>query len=191
MTDPQLSTQAAPPAPRRQFAIQTFTAVYDPVEDRIRLDALDAAGATQSVWLTRRIADQVVPVLAKDLEAKTPQGAPAKIMQSMSQERVRQVRQQASAAGRVTRAVQPEPQTPSWLCKAIHFKRVPKGLLVVLTDDASVDAMLPLIDANQRALLDILRATYRKAAWDMRVFPDWMRSDPTPPAGQGAKRVMN
>ena len=194
MTDPRLSLHSAsdtPPEPRRQFAVQTFTAIYDPVEDRIRLNAVDKAGVKQSILLTRRLMDQVIPVIAKDLEAKTPQGVPADIVQSMTQERVRQVRREASASGAVQRPVVREPETPDWLCRTIHFKRVPNGLVAVLTDDRSVDAVLPLAEVNLRALLDILRATYTKAGWDPRVFPEWMKAEQRPAAGLGVRIVMN
>lgn len=194
MTFPLLSVEAAseaPTGPRRKFSVQTFTSVYDPVEDRIRLNAVDGDGVKQSILLTRRLMDQVIPVIAKDLEAKTPQGVPAEIVQSMTQERVRQVRRAASASGAVAQPVQREAQTPDWLCKTIHFKRAPNGLVAVLTDDRTIDAMLPLAEANLRALLDILRATYARASWDARVFPEWMKAEQRPMAGQGARIVMN
>ncbi|WP_430464779.1 hypothetical protein [Tabrizicola sp.] len=176
---------------RFQFAIQAFTANYDPVEDRIRLNAIDGAGIKQSILLTRRLMDQVIPVIAKDLEAKIPQGVPADIVQSMTQERVRQVRREARASGAVPKPVAREPETPDWLCRTIHFKRVPNGLVAVLTDDRNVDAVLQLAEANQRVLLDILRATYRKACWDPRVFPEWMKLEQWPTVRQGARVVMN
>lgn len=51
MTDPTLmpAVADAAPEPRRQFAVQTFTAIYDPVEDRIRLYAMDKKGVKQSI----------------------------------------------------------------------------------------------------------------------------------------------
>ena len=53
------------------FAVQTFTARYDPIEDRICLNAVDATGAKQSIYLTRRLMDRIIPVVAKHLEEKT------------------------------------------------------------------------------------------------------------------------
>jgi hypothetical protein len=194
MADPHLSpnsTSSTPTPPRRQFAVQTFTASYDPVEDRIRLNAVDKAGVKQSILLTRRLMDQVIPVIAKDLEAKTPQGVPADIVQSMTQERVRQVRREASASGNVVRPVRREAEMADWLCRTIHFKRVPNGLVAVLTEDSTVDAVLPLAEANLRALLDIFRATYAKASWNPCVFPEWMKAEQGPSAGQGARIMIN
>lgn len=69
--------------------VQTFTARYDPIEDRIFLNTVDATGAKQVIYLTRRLMDQIIPVLAKHLEDKTPKGVPPDVVQSMTQERVR------------------------------------------------------------------------------------------------------
>jgi hypothetical protein len=193
MTEPTLmpAVDDAQPEPRRPFHVQTFTALYDAMEDRVRLNAVDKAGIKQSILLTRRLLDQIVPVIAKDLEAKTPQGVPAEIVQSMTQERVRQVRREASASGNVARPVQREVQTPEFLCKTVHFKRVPNGLVAVMTDDSTVDAVLPLAEPNLRTLLDILRATYAKASWDPRVFPQWLQAEQRAAVGQGRGIVVN
>jgi hypothetical protein len=43
------------PSEERPFAVQTFTARYDPIEDRICLNAVDAIGAKQAIYLTRRL----------------------------------------------------------------------------------------------------------------------------------------
>lgn len=100
--DQQQAGQAAvnPGPDRLLFQIQTFTARYDPAEDRLRLDAVDAKGRKQALWLTRRLADRVIPVLVSHLEGKTPDGIPADLAQGMSQSRARQARQTGDIAGR-------------------------------------------------------------------------------------------
>jgi hypothetical protein len=87
-----LDAGAEPGKARALFRIQTFTGRYDPVEDRLRLDAVDAAGGKQAIFLTRRLADRVIPVLVSHLEGKTPGGVPAELAQGMSQSRARQAR---------------------------------------------------------------------------------------------------
>jgi len=89
---------AEPGQARALFRIQTFTGRYDPVEDRLRLDAVDAAGGKQAIFLTRRLADRVIPVLVSHLEGKTPEGVPADLAQGMSQSRARQARQTDNTA---------------------------------------------------------------------------------------------
>lgn len=177
--------------PRCSFRVQTFTATYDAVEDRVRLNAVDSAGVKQAILLTRRMLDQIVQVIAKDLEEKTPQGVSAQVLQSMTQERVRQVRREASASGRSALPVVPEAQTPHWLCKKVNFMRVPNGIVAVFTDDSTVDAVLSLSEQNLRTLLDILRATYIKASWDLRGFPAWLWAEQRAAVGLGGQVRLN
>lgn len=72
------------PEDRLLFQIQTFTARYDPAEDRLRLDAIDAKGRKQALLLTRRLADRIIPVLVSHLEGKTPEGISADLAQGGS-----------------------------------------------------------------------------------------------------------
>ena len=164
------------------FAVQTFTARYDPIEDRICLNAVDASGAKQAIYLTRRLMDQIIPVVAKHLEEKTPKGVPAVVVQSMTQERVRQARKAESPA----EPVQAELDTPRWLCTTIQMSKQPSGLAVTLTGDTACRAQVPFADLHLRTVLDIFRNTYAKAGWDMRMFPDWLGPEQAA-AGQGCR----
>ena len=175
----------APPE-ERPFAVQTFTLRYDPAEDRIYLNAVDATGAKQTIYLTRRLMDQIIPVVAKHLEDKTPKGIPADLVQSMTQERVRQARKAEPPA----EPVQADLDAPRWLCTTILIQKRPAGLAVTLTGDAADKAQIPLADPHLRTVLDIFRNSYAKAGWDLRVFPDWLGSEQTA-AGQGAQIRLN
>lgn len=176
----------AAPSEERPFVVQTFTARYDPIEDRICLNAVDASGGKQAIFLTRRLMDQIIPVVAKHLEEKTPKGVPADVVQSMTQERVRQARKAEPP---------PEPvladlETPRWLCTTIQMQKQPAGLAVTLTGDAACKAQIPLADSHLRTVLDIFRNSYVKAGWDLRVFPEWLGSEQAS-AGQGAQVRLN
>lgn len=174
------------PSEERPFAVQTFTARYDPVEDRICLNAVDASGAKQAIYLTRRLMDQIIPVVAKHLEEKTPKGVPADVVQSMTQERLRQARQAETPAD----PVQVDAETPRWLCTTIRLQKQPAGLTLTLNGEVPTEAQIPLADPHLRSILDILRNSYAKAGWDPRVFPDWLNPKDTPP-GQGAQLRLN
>jgi hypothetical protein len=168
-------TVAAGRKGRALFRIQTFTGRYDPVEDRLRLDAVNAAGEKQSIFLTRRLVDRVIPVLVSHLEGKTPEGVPADLAQGMSQSRARQARQTAEA----TPAVATDAETPTWLCRTMHFQKADHGLTVIFTDDTQTDAVMPMAEANLRAVLDILLDLYTKANWPTEPFPEWMKPEAT------------
>ena len=173
-------------AEERSFAVQTFTARYDPIEDRICLNTVDAMGAKQAIYLTRRLMDQIIPVVAKHLEEKTPKGVPADVVQSMTQERIRQARQAETPAP----PVQTDPETPRWLCTTVQMSKQPAGLAVTLTGDAACKAQIPLADPHLRTVLDIFRNSYAKAGWDLRVFPEWLGREQAA-AGQGAQVRLN
>lgn len=151
------------------FQVLTFTVRYNSVEDRMILHVLNREGAKQGIFITRRLMDQLIPVFAKHLEENTPQGAPADWVQSMTQEQVRQQRQEQAPS----KTVEVDANVPHWLCKTIHINKQPAGLAVTLTDDAQYRVQLPLIEADLRTVLDIFRNSYLQAGWSVTVFPDW------------------
>ena len=185
----QRTGQAAiePGPDRLLFQIQTFTAHYDPAEDRLRLDAVDANGQKQALWLTRRLADRVIPVLVSHLEGKTPEGIPPDLAQGMSQSRARQARQTADTMP----AVVAESGTPTWLCRTIHVQKAQQGLNVIFTDDVSVSAVMPMVEANLRAVLDIFLELYTKAGWPSEPFPEWMKPEATLTVAPGQGHRLN
>ena len=183
---PQDLSSGASPEGERPLVVQSFTARYDPIEDRICLNTVDTSGAKQAIYLTRRLMDQIIPVVAKHLEEKTPKGIPADVVQSMTQERVRQARKAEPAA----QPVQADLKTPRWLCTTIQMQKQPAGLAVTLTGDADCKAQIPLADPNLRTVLDIFRNSYAKAGWDLRVFPDWLGPEQVA-VGQGAQVRLN
>jgi hypothetical protein len=180
-------TVAAGQKGRTLFRIQTFTGRYDPVEDRLRLDLVNAAGEKQSIFLTRRLVDRVIPVLVSHLEGKTPEGVPADLAQGMSQSRARQARQ----TGEATPAVAVDAETPTWLCRTMHFQTADHGLNVIVTDDTQVDAVMPMVEANLRAVLDIFLDLYTKACWPTEPFPEWIKPEATLTVAPGQRERLN
>ena len=53
----------------------------------------------------------------------------------------------------------------------MHFQKADHGLNVIFTDDTQTDAVMPMVEANLRAVLDILLELYTKANWPTRAFP--------------------
>ena len=160
------------PSEEHHFAVQTFTARYDPIEDRVCLNAVDVDGGKQAIYLTRRLMDQIIPVVVKHLEEKTPKGVPSDVAQSMNQERVREARKTALPA----EPVQVDLETPRWLCTTVQMSKRAAGLAITLADDTACTAQISLTDLHIRTVLDIFRTSYVKAGWDLRVFPDWLVS---------------
>ena len=63
------------------------------------------------------------------------------------------------------------------------------GVNVIFTDDVSVSAVMPMVEANLRAVLDIFLELYTKAGWPTEPFPEWMKLEATliVAPGQGAR----
>ena len=181
-------TVAAGRKGRALFRIQTFTGRYDPVEDRLRLDAVNAAGEKQSIFLTRRLVDRVIPVLVSHLEGKNPEGVPADLAQGMSQSRARQARQ----TGEATPAVAADTETPTWLCRTMHFQKADHGLNVIFTDDTQV----PMPSCRWS------KQTYARdwiSFWTctlgptgrLEPFPEWMKPEATVTLSSAQGRRLN
>ena len=58
-------------------------------------------------------------------------------------------------------AVVGQSETSIWLCRTIHVQKARQGLNVIFTDDAPVNAVMPMVEANRKRCFD---PTFRKAA---------------------------
>lgn len=153
------------------------------VEDRIRIDAVDAGGSFQAIWLTRRLAERFVPHLATKAELQVESGLPREIVLSMDQQQLRDAR-----ASNPTPPVAAPPDLTPWLCVTIHLSERPEGLIWTLTGDRLIDAHMVLTPESVRALLDILLTSFRALEWGEVCFPEWLISAATP---NQVPRVLN
>ena len=156
----------------KKYVIKTFTGRYIPVEDRLRLDAVDEEGNKQSLFMTRRLTDNVLTVMVEHLEGQTPEGMPSDLVQEMQQDRARQVH----AEGGSEAPVYVEPEFVPWLCRTVHLTKTGPGLSVVFTDDTHIEAHMPMTVENLRVVLDIFKTLYTSAEWGLQAFPDWMQT---------------
>jgi hypothetical protein len=155
---------------RQTYIIQTFTMASDFDQDRIRLHTVDAAGHFQALFLTRRLADRFVPVLAARAEKAVAGPLPSDLVLDIEQERLRLERDSNPLP-----PVEAVPDAEPWLCKTIHMAdRDEGGVQLTFTDDASIEAYLILDEESLRATLDVFLITYRTLEWDEQPFPDWV-----------------
>ena len=168
---------------RLKFQIKTFTGRYIPVEDRLRLDAVDADGNKQSLFMTRRLVDRIIPVMVEHLEGQTPEGMPSDLVQEMQQEKALQVH----AEGGAEAPIKVSPDAVPWLCRTVHLTKTGSSLVVVFTDDAHIEAQMPMTAENLRVVLDIFKTLFTSAEWGLDAFPDWMQA----PAISEALRQLN
>ena len=159
------------------FAIATFTAQPDIAEDRIRLDVLSPAGATQSIYLTRRLSDRFVPLLLERIESQVGPGVPKEIGLAMSQQQLRIERQESPIPD-----VEPQQGASRWLCQTIHLSDEQGAVLWTLTDDASNTAAMLLPAEGLRSILEVMLLVYQRLEWGLDVFPEWLLEGVASPA---------
>ena len=169
MTDHGLDPAKGALEKERRFVMQGFTARYDPMEDGIFLNAVDAKGSKQAIYVTRRLMDQMIPIVVQHLEEKTPKGIATDIVQSMTQEKSRQARQFAAKVTPVDDSL----DMPRWLCSTVQIAKQPAGLTISFCSVGTAQAMIALADADLRTTLDIFLSCYRRGNWDHKIFPSW------------------
>ena len=166
------------------FAIETFTAQADYGEDRIRLDAISPAGETQSIFLTRRLADRFVPLLVERVEQLIRPGVPKDIGLAMSQQQLRIEREASPLPD-----VKPQQGASRWLCQTIHLSDQQGDVLWTLTDEAANTAAMLLPGEGVRSILEVMLLVYRRLEWELKVFPEWLLEQCAVP--DDAPRVLN
>lgn len=157
---------------RQTFIIHTFTMASDFDQDRIRLHTVDPAGQFQAIFLTRRLADRFIPVLAARAEKAVTGPIPSDLVLDIEQEKLRMERDSNPQP-----PVEAVPDAEPWLCKTIHMAdRDDGGVQLTFTDNASIDAHLILDEESLRATLDVFLISYRTLEWSEQAFPEWVTS---------------
>lgn len=165
------------PADPAYFTIKTFTLVGDFDEDRLRLNACDAAGLTQSIALTRRLLDRAVPAMAKEIESRAEGGpVPAELILPIAQQRLRRDRQDNPVP-----PVQTAPDAAPWLCTAMQFAPKEEGVVWILKGRGNEEARMFLSHRNLQATLDVFATRYRAMEWSTLPFPEWLMESATSP----------
>jgi hypothetical protein len=166
------------------FTIETFTGHADLSEDRIRLDAINPEGDTQSIFLTRRLADRMVPLLVERAEAHVVPGVPKEIGLAMNQEQLRLEREENPIA-----PVETKQGSSRWLCQTVHVAEDEDQVVWTLTDDADNTAVMGLPGDGVRNVLEVLLIVYQGLEWTTQTFPDWMTAREILP--DRPKRLLN
>ena len=164
--------------------IETFTAHADLAEDRIRLDAISPDGETQSIFMTRRLADRMVPLLVDRAEAQAVPGVPKEIALAMNQEHLRIERDQNPIA-----PVEATEGSSRWLCQTVHVAEDQDQVVWTLTDDGDNTAAMGLPGDGVRNVLEVLLIVYQGLEWTVQAFPGWMTARDTLP--DRGSRVLN
>lgn len=149
--------------------IQRMTTIYSAPEDRFQLAVeLDDASLAE-LWLTQRLLQRLLPALLGWLQQQVPPDTQhAEVLQGFAQQTAREVQV-------VQPAVQPLPETGSWLVQSIDITPSPQVLRLVFKSKDNREASLNLEALPLRQWLNIFYDGYSQAEWPLQVWPDWVQ----------------
>lgn len=160
--------------------LERVTTRYCPVQDRIRLAGELSDGAQVLLWLTRRLACRMVPVLCEWLQN---QDAPvhdgqvrAESLNTASVTAGLQAFAQQVACAQLApdSPVQPAVGCTEYLVESLDLVRgLAQVELVFRQGDVAVAAM-PLQAQPLRQWLSIVFRAWREGEWPLDAWPDWM-----------------
>ena len=172
--------------------ITTLTTAYDLDEDRLRLAVADAAEQRRVLWLSRRLAERLMPVLMQGLSAApvdegsasppAPE-ADASVAEPQGEAAARAQAAQAYAqlearlAARQAAPVQAGPDVPQGLVHRIELKTADGGTRgLEFHGPGFVPCELWLTPRELRQWLGLLRAAFQAAEWRQDLWPAWLQA---------------
>ncbi|AQV96477.1 hypothetical protein BJN34_21655 [Cupriavidus necator] len=156
------------------FTIEKITVSYDAEEDRLHLAVSDAQQQALGLWLTRRLANQLVGVLLGELaESDTP----------LTDAYVRaaiQAWEQAAANAQLKplTPVRGDAVLPTCLATSVDVMQAVGYVGLVFQVRESRPASLTLSHMALRQWLGIVHILYKKAEWPCEgLWPDWITGE--------------
>jgi len=153
--------------------ISTITTDYVLREDRIRLAVAYADGSTHPMWLTRRLAERLVPALIKDLQAPhvDDEAQPAEVQAAQVYAQL-----EARVSRKPARPVQVDDSAVPTLVQEINVKTAQNGTRVLtLTCPDTEPAQLVLRPGELRQWLEVLYRAFDMGQWRKDIWPAWIQ----------------
>lgn len=148
---------------------------YDPVEDRLLLISQDDQGHVYRLWLTQRIATDVVLALTGWLENQPESPLEAACGP------VAQVWQQAAAVMQYMPATpvgadkSARPATTEGLVQNVELIRGDEAYVLVLSLASGASLTLPFNPTELRQWLSLLHGLYETSGWPLTAWPAWFK----------------
>ena len=144
--------------------LKTFTANFDPEEDRIRLDCDLHIEEQAQIFFTQRLGKLFVLELAKRVE----QVSNISSLQDLTNDiktNSNEIKQPVSIAST---------QTKAWLIKSIDFENLEDGLRIIFKDNDKRAVHLEGDEPLLRNILDVFFKMFYIAEWNTDCFPAWI-----------------
>lgn len=174
-----------------------FTTRYNTGEDRIQLLLELPDNTVQTLWLTRRLMNRVLPHLLNRLQGTGPVAAATDTTGQGSaapSEAVQRFNQEAAVSAIVRQpAVAPSEKTPaerlSYVVTSVDVRSGPKSLALDFKGGDQVLHSLPFGEDALRQWLSIIYAQYRNGDWHETFWPGWIQTPDAAPAPKGDLRL--
>lgn len=158
--------------------IKTITTEYDQEEDRIRLSVADKDGHSRTLWLTRRLAERLVPALIQGLTVTVEQEEE----QPVAPEEIQAAQMVAQLTARLSQKqmapVRPDGEAWQGLVFEINVNSASDGSRVLVFKCKGTDAAeLPMTQTQLRQWLQLLQRMFAQGQWSEAVWPAWLRKD--------------
>lgn len=174
-----------------------FTTRYSISEDRIQLLLELPDNKVQTLWLTRRLLNRMLPHLLNRLQGTGPVAAAANTPAQTGAappEAVQRFNQEAAVSAIVRQpAVAPSEKTPAervaYVVTSVDVRTGPRSLVLDFKGGEEVLHSLPFGEDALRQWLSIVYAQYRDGDWHEAFWPGWIQTPDAAPAPKEDMRL--
>lgn len=144
--------------------LKTFTANFDPEEDRLRLDCDLHIEEQAQIFFTQRLGRLFILELVKKVEQISNMSSLQDLTNDM-RINSNEVKQPVSIASK---------QTKAWLIKSIDFENLEDGLRIIFKDNSKHAVHLEGDEPLLRNILDVFFKMFCIAEWSTDCFPAYI-----------------
>lgn len=144
--------------------LKTFTANFDPEEDRIRLDCDLHIEKQAQIFFTQRLGRLFISELIKKIETLSTTDTPKDATQ-----------EQKTSSDKITEPVSITDKANSvWLIRSIDFENLETGLRIIFKDNEKHALHLEGDKLLLQNIIDVFSKMFSIAEWKTDCFPSWV-----------------
>ena len=144
--------------------LKTFTANFDPEEDRIRLDCDLHIEEQAQIFFTQRLGRLFVLELVKKVE-EISVASSSRDLQTDEKLSSNEIKEPVSISSK---------QIKTWLIKSIDFENLEDGLRIIFKDNKLHAVHIEGDELLLRSILDVFFKMFYIAEWNTDCFPAWI-----------------
>ena len=144
--------------------LKTFTANFDPEEDRIRLDCDLHIEEQAQIFFTQRLGRLFVLELVKKVEEMSVASS-SHDLQTEEKSSSNEIKEPVSISSK---------QINTWLIKSIDFENLEDGLRIIFKDNKVHAVHIEGDKLLLRSILDVFFKMFYIAEWNTDCFPAWI-----------------